>query len=172
MPWLGFANVPKSVSKDFATFGTTATDFKKLPSLSFVIPALENDFHNYAYYASVQNEQQSAIAIAHADQWLEANLKAYAEWAKKNNSLLILSTDEDSTADWITPPLTAKNYHGSSPEALTSPDAGPSPAGLNPTDNGLAQSGPNQITTILFGAGISAGNYSQAITHVNLLRTI
>ena len=172
MPWLGFQNVPMSVSKDFETFGTTAADFKKLPSLSFVIPALENDFHNYAWFASVKNEEQSAIAIENADQWLEKNLKAYAEWAKKNNSLLILTTDEDSTADWITPPLTEENYRGASPEALTSPDAGPSATGLSPTENGMAQSGPNQITTILFGAGIASGNYSQAITHVNLLRTI
>ncbi|CAN5714399.1 phosphatidylinositol-3-phosphatase [soil metagenome] len=172
VPWLGFTGIPTEVTHDFSTFGTQAADFAALPTVSFVIPALENDMHNYATDAVVGNIAESGTAMLHSDQWLEANLKAYAQWAQDNNSLLIITTDEDSTADWSGTAGGALNYHGSDPVGLTSPDAGFSESGTNP--NGTAQSGPNQITTIFYGAGIQAGNYAEGdgISNVNVLRTI
>jgi hypothetical protein len=49
--------------------------------VSFVIPNLNDDMHNGT--------------IAEADTWLNTNLSAYATWAEANNSLLIVTWDED-----------------------------------------------------------------------------
>lgn len=175
MPWLGFTNVPATVSRDFSLFGSSPADFASLPQVSFVIPALENDMHNYESGKEVSSVHNSKVAMENADAWLEANLKAYALWAKNNNSLLILTTDEDSTADWVTPPLTVQNYYPTAlgeNAGLTSPTAGPSSTASGA--DGTAQSGPNQITTIFYGASVIPGSYAEGngITNVNVLRTI
>ncbi len=109
---------------------------------------------------AVSNPAESAQAVSHGDAWLQTNIDPYLQWAQTHNSLLILTFDEDSTADWITPPLTQLNYDG-----MTSPNLGPNPGG---------NSGPNQITMMLAGAAITPGNYSEGagVTNVNLLRTI
>jgi acid phosphatase len=52
-----------------------------LPTLSIVVPNLDNDMHDGT--------------VAQGDAWLEANIKPYADWAIKNNSLLIVTFDED-----------------------------------------------------------------------------
>jgi len=178
VPWLGFSNVPVSISRDFTGFGTNAAGFSKLPYVSFVIPALQHDMHDYTNNTNAPNQGEvydtntSLIAMMNADVWLSKNIGPYASWAVSNNSLLILTTDEDSTADWTTPPNPSDNYHGSNPVALTAPDASFSYTATN--TNGGAQSGPNQITTIFYGANILPGAYPEGngITHVNLLRTI
>jgi acid phosphatase len=77
-PWTNFSNVPASDSVPFSSF---PTDYSTLPSLSFVIPNLDNDMHDGS--------------ISAADSWLKKNLSAYATWAKSNNSLLIVTWDED-----------------------------------------------------------------------------
>jgi phosphatidylinositol-3-phosphatase len=77
-PWVNFSNVPASDSLPFTSF---PTDFSTLPALSFVIPNLEDDMHNGT--------------IAQGDTWLNKNLAAYATWAEANNSLLIVTWDED-----------------------------------------------------------------------------
>lgn len=59
--------------------------FESLPSVAIVVPNEQHDAHS-----------NSAKA---ADDWLRQNLGAYAEWAKKNNSLLIVTFDEDGTTD-------------------------------------------------------------------------
>ena len=66
------------------------TDINNFPSLfgglgrvSFIVPNLLNDMHDGT--------------IAQADQWLQAHLDAYAQWAKDNNSLLIVTWDEDDS---------------------------------------------------------------------------
>jgi phosphatidylinositol-3-phosphatase len=79
-PWINFSNVPTSDSLPFSSF-PSSSDYSKLPSLSFVIPNLNDDMHNGT--------------IAEADTWLQTNLSAYATWAEKNNSLLIVTWDED-----------------------------------------------------------------------------
>jgi hypothetical protein len=161
VPWLGFSNVAASVSRPFADFPQTPAGFAALPAVTFVIPALDHDMHDYDSTGDeVSDPANSAVAIANGDTWLQANLDAYYQWARTHNSLLILTTDEDSTADWITPPLTATNAEG-----LTSPLLGPNPIG---------PSGPNQITMIFAGAGIVPGNYREGpgVTNVNLLRTL
>jgi acid phosphatase len=80
VPWANFTNVPPETSVSFAAFNAR-TDYASLPTVSFVIPNLDNDMHDGT--------------IAQADTWLATNLARYANWAVANNSLLIVTWDED-----------------------------------------------------------------------------
>jgi hypothetical protein len=77
-PWVNFSNVPAADSLPFTSF---PTDYSTLPTVSFVIPNLQDDMHDGT--------------ISQADTWLNDNLSAYATWAQSNNSLLIVTWDED-----------------------------------------------------------------------------
>ncbi|HEY3867289.1 MAG TPA: alkaline phosphatase family protein [Actinocrinis sp.] len=77
-PWINFSNVPSADSVPFSSFPTS---YASLPTLSFVIPNLDDDMHDGT--------------IKQADTWLNSHLSAYATWAKSNNSLLIVTWDED-----------------------------------------------------------------------------
>ena len=79
-PWVNFTNVPAATSVPFSAFNG-GSGYPSLPTVSFVIPNLDNDMHDGT--------------IAQADAWLSANLGAYANWATSNNSLLIVTWDED-----------------------------------------------------------------------------
>jgi hypothetical protein len=57
-------------------------DYTQLPNIAFVIPNEQNDMHDGT--------------IRMGDDWLRANLAAYAQWARTHNSLLIITFDEDS----------------------------------------------------------------------------
>ena len=85
--WLGNKQnqIPSSLSQPMTAF---PTDFNKLPTVSFVIPNMDNDMHNIG-------GPGDAAAIVRGDKWLEKNLGAYITWAKTHNSLLILTYDED-----------------------------------------------------------------------------
>jgi len=77
--------LPKSVNLPFTSF-PAAANYASLPTLSFVIPDLQNDMHNGT--------------IAQADTWLKTNIDPYYQWAKTHNSLLVVTWDEDdSTAN-------------------------------------------------------------------------
>jgi phosphatidylinositol-3-phosphatase len=79
VPWTDFSNVPGSVSLPFTSF--PASDFARLPAVSFVIPNLCDDMHD--------------CSTAVGDAWLRAHLGGYASWAMSHDSLLILTWDED-----------------------------------------------------------------------------
>ena len=79
-PWINFSAIPTSDSLPFTSF-PSSSNYASLPTLSFVIPNLNDDMHNGT--------------IAEADSWLKTNMSAYATWAKANNSLLIVTWDED-----------------------------------------------------------------------------
>jgi phosphatidylinositol-3-phosphatase len=85
-PWVNFSNVPGSDSVPFSAF-PASSNFGSLPTLSFVIPNLDNDMHNGT--------------VAQGDNWLQQHLSSYAEWAKANNSLLIVLWDESN--DYLFP---------------------------------------------------------------------
>jgi len=161
VPWLGFRRIPVGVTRPFTQFPQTAAGYAKLPADSFVIPSLIHDMHDYQLGSDVENVSQSETAIRHGDSWLKQNLGGYLSWAQKNNSLLILTFDEDSTADWVLPSIGFMNTYG-----LTSPLYGPSKT-ISPT-------GPNRILTAFAGAHVKPGFYSggAGITNVNVLRTI
>ncbi len=76
-PWESFTN-SRDVERNLGEF---PSDFSALPNVSFVIPNLDHDMHD----GSVRD----------GDSWLQAQLGAYAQWAKTHNSLLILTFDED-----------------------------------------------------------------------------
>ena len=80
-PWVNFSNVPASVTKSFTSFPQAGGNFAGLPDVSFVIPDLCNDMHN--------------CSVATGDAWLKAHLSAYATWATSNDSLLIVTFDEN-----------------------------------------------------------------------------
>jgi phosphatidylinositol-3-phosphatase len=77
-PWVNFTNIPKEANQPLTNF---PKDFEKLPTVSFVIPTLQNDMHDGT--------------IQEADKWLKAHLNPYVQWAKTHNSLLIVTWDED-----------------------------------------------------------------------------
>ena len=80
VPWASFTNIPGSRSLPFSAF-PTAPNYAGLPTVSLVIPNLDNDMHDGS--------------ITRGDTWLYDNLSQYAAWARANNSLLILTWDED-----------------------------------------------------------------------------
>jgi acid phosphatase len=85
-PWVNFSNVPGSDSVPFSAF-PAPSNYASLPTLSFVIPNIDNDMHSGS--------------VAQADNWLQQHLSSYAEWAKANNSLLVVTWDESD--DYIVP---------------------------------------------------------------------
>lgn len=82
-PWVNFTNVPGSDSVPFSSF-PGSDSYSSLPTVSFVIPNLQHDMHD----GTVQQ----------GDTWAKSNLDAYAQWAKANNSLLIVTWDEDDSS--------------------------------------------------------------------------
>jgi phosphatidylinositol-3-phosphatase len=113
VPWANFTNVPPANSVPFSAF---PTNYANLPTVSFVIPNNDNNMHDGS--------------IAAGDAWLNRQLVGYANWARANNSLLIVTWDED--------------------------DGGPR----------------NQIPTVIYGAHVQPGTYSEQITHYNVLSTL
>jgi hypothetical protein len=85
--WLGTGHncIPDSLSVPMTAF---PKNFKKLPTVSFVVPDMDNDMHNIGFAGD-------AAAIRRGDHWLKENIAKYADWAKKHNSLLIVTFDED-----------------------------------------------------------------------------
>ena len=76
-PWVAFSNVPPSENLPSSQF---PSDFSKLPTVSFVVPNLQNNMHSGL--------------VSTADQWLSDHIGAYAHWAMSHNSLLIVTWDE------------------------------------------------------------------------------
>ena len=79
--WQG-SRLPAEVNQRFADF---PKDFKKLQTVSFVVPDQDHDMHDGSFYA--------------ADMWLKTHIAPYVDWAFKHNSLLILTWDEDDSRE-------------------------------------------------------------------------
>jgi phosphatidylinositol-3-phosphatase len=79
VPWANFSNVPPANSLPFSAF--PMGNYAGLPTVSFVIPNNDDNMHDGS--------------IAQADAWLSRELSGYANWAAANNSLLIVTWDED-----------------------------------------------------------------------------
>jgi acid phosphatase len=148
VPWISFANVPNgstvatSSNLRFADFPTDPAQFATLPTVAFVIPNMENDMHN----------GKPSDSIPRGDRWLRKNLDSYYQWAKKNNSLLIVTWDENNDR---------RKYVG-----LTNPFVEPK--------GEFRRDLQNRIATLFAGAHIKPGDYPEGkgITHVNILRTL
>jgi hypothetical protein len=77
-PWVNFSNVPASSNLPYTSF---PTNFANLPTLSYVVPNICNDMHD--------------CSVSTGDTWLKNNIDSYAQWANANNSLLVVTWDED-----------------------------------------------------------------------------
>lgn len=89
-PWVNWQGdkenqIPATLSLPMTQF---PKDFNKLPTVAFVIPDMDHDMHNLG-------GPGDSAAIVRGDKWLKKNLDAYVKWAKKHNSILILTYDED-----------------------------------------------------------------------------
>ena len=141
VPWISFGNIPNgnkeenSVNLQFKQF---PVDYNKLPTVSIVIPNLIHDMHD---------PKPPDISVPNGDDWLKNNIDNYYQWAKKHNSLLIITFDENDDKS---------GYRG-----LTDPAS---------SDSDVK----NRIPTIIAGAYIVPGDYPEGngVTHVNILRTI
>jgi acid phosphatase len=93
-PWVNWQSasptgnqLPASVNQPFTSFPTEAggvAGYASLPDVSIVVPNEQNDMHDGT--------------IKMGDDWMVAHLSGYAEWAKANNSLLVITFDEDNSA--------------------------------------------------------------------------
>jgi acid phosphatase len=82
VPWANFTNVPPADSLPFSAF--PMGNYANLPTVSFVIPNNDDNMHDGS--------------IGQGDAWLNRQLSGYANWAVANNSLLIVTWDEDDNA--------------------------------------------------------------------------
>jgi phosphatidylinositol-3-phosphatase len=84
--WMGTGTnqVPLTTNQPFTAF--PSGDYSFLPTVCYVVPNLKHDMHN-----GTDPER-----ITTGDQWLKDSLDGYIQWAKNNNSLFILSLDEDN----------------------------------------------------------------------------
>jgi phospholipase C len=80
--WIGKGanQIPAATNQPFNAF---PSNFANLPTVSFVVPDLNNDMHDGT--------------VRMGDNWIKKNMDAYVQWAKANNSLLIITFDEDDT---------------------------------------------------------------------------
>ncbi len=79
-PAPGSNQLPWTCNQPFSAF---PSDFALLPRVSIIVPNNLNNMHSGS--------------IAEADDWLRTRLGAYAQWAMANNSLLIVTWDEDES---------------------------------------------------------------------------
>ncbi len=82
VPWANFSNVPPADSLPFSAF--PMGNYASLPTVSFVIPNNDDNMHDGS--------------IPQGDAWLNQELSGYANWAVANNSLLIVTWDEDDSS--------------------------------------------------------------------------
>jgi hypothetical protein len=75
-PWVEFANVPGEANQPFSALPA----YDKLPTVSFVIPNVDNDMHDGT--------------IAQADAWLSTKIAPLVQWGASHNTLLIVTWDE------------------------------------------------------------------------------
>lgn len=81
-PWSDFTNVASNLSQPFTAF---PSDYTTLPTVSIVVPNLNNDMHDGT--------------ISAGDTWLQTHMDPYVTWAKTHNSLLIITFDEDDYSE-------------------------------------------------------------------------
>lgn len=82
-PWVDFTDIPSSDNLPFTSFPAPA-NFSTLPTISIVVPNLQDDMHDGT--------------IQQGDTWLKQHIDPYVQWAKTNNSLLMVTWDEDDSS--------------------------------------------------------------------------
>jgi phosphatidylinositol-3-phosphatase len=96
---VGTGKTNAQVNQTFATFPTTAAGYASLPTVSFVIPdTLHNTHGSNDTDPYATDPTQYNYLRQNADTWLQQHLDGYLQWAKQNNSLLIITGDEGDRA--------------------------------------------------------------------------
>ncbi|MEO8712846.1 MAG: alkaline phosphatase family protein [Parafilimonas sp.] len=87
--WMGTGTnqIPTSTNQPFTAF---PSNYNNLPNVSFVIPDLCHDGHDIC--PPLNN------SVKQYDTWIQQNLDAYKQWCINNNSLLIITYDEDDNS--------------------------------------------------------------------------
>jgi acid phosphatase len=148
VPWISFGNVPNGTTEAtscnlrWKDFPAHVVDYSHLPTVSIVVPNLQNDMHN--------GKIEKSIPLG--DAWLKSNLDPYYQWAKTHNSLLIVTFDEsDEKTDYV---------------GLTNPSVKPT----DPFRKDLQNRIPTIFAGARIKCGQYAEG--RGITHVNILRTL
>jgi hypothetical protein len=147
--------LPASVNLDFTVFQNIASggNFANLPNVSFIVPNQIDDAHG-------DGQTGGQDLVKNADQFLSNNLEAYRKWAMTHNSLLVVTFDEDA----FTP---LKNAQG----VFVDPKGNPVPT--DALGNPLEAFFPNNIVTVLDGAGVAQGGTdNEFVNHCTVLRSI
>ncbi len=120
--------------------------FDTLPTVSIVVP---NNMHN------LHSGTKSAC-----DDWLKTVIKPYADWARDNDSLLIVTTDEDGFTD------TSNGVAAGSWDALIKQ--------YIPGATGSYMYGMDNITTLFHGPSdrVVQGQYTTRVDQLNVLSTV
>ncbi|WP_039049474.1 alkaline phosphatase family protein [Comamonas thiooxydans] len=118
-----------------------AASFTALPTVSLVVPNNMENIHTGTFKA--------------ADDWLQTHIKPYADWAKANDALLIITTDEDGVTDSSNgvANVSMDTYFGGKTSYMY---------------------GHDPITTLFFGPSnrIKTGKFSTRVDHLNVLATV
>lgn len=94
-PWVNWQNdspsatanqLPSSINLPFTLFPSNAAGFAQLPTVSFITPDNDHNMHNGTTLAQ---------RLSNGDNFVKNSLDGYVQWAKANNSLLIVTADED-----------------------------------------------------------------------------
>jgi hypothetical protein len=86
-----------AASRTFTDFQSTA--FDQLPLVSMITPNLIDDMHSLPGNQDFNVEgTEIDQLVQNGDKWLQQKLDAYVQWAMVNNSLLIITFDENSRA--------------------------------------------------------------------------
>lgn len=80
-PWESFVG-SQHCGQDFKFFPGS---FDRLPTVAFVTPNLSHNMHDGT--------------VSEGDRWLQRHFERYASWAKRHNSLFVLTFDEDGGHD-------------------------------------------------------------------------
>ncbi len=83
-PGPNFSDLAPDLNQPFTAF-PASTNYASLPTFSFIDPDLLDDMHDGT--------------IQEGDTWLKTNLASYIAWANANNSLLIITWDEDDSSE-------------------------------------------------------------------------
>jgi phosphatidylinositol-3-phosphatase len=145
VPWVSFANLPQGttpVDSCNLTWKDFPANFNNLPTVSFVIPNLQNDMHNGSFVSSIKR----------GDEWLKKNIDPYYQWAKTHNSLLIVTFDECNNLTVMT--------------GLTDPAAIPN------TDEGVVRQNRIVTIFAGARIKPGDYREDKGVTHVNILRTL
>ena len=84
--WMGNGTnqISTTTNQPFTAF--PSSNFASLPTVCFVIPNTANDMHDGV----------DPGTITTGDKWISNHMDKYIQWAKSNNSLFILTFDEDN----------------------------------------------------------------------------